>query len=173
MDFPSIPGYKVEKVLGQGGMACVYLAIQENFDRHVALKVMAEHLVRDESFAKRFLKEAKTVARLSHQSIVPVFDVGAVGNYHYMAMEFLPGGDLKHKMRAGLSLLESIKIVKAIAAGLHYAGNKGLVHRDIKPENILFREDNSPVISDFGIVRDTDSKTNMTVTGAVIGTPII
>jgi serine/threonine protein kinase len=171
LDFPSIPGYKVEKVLGQGGMACVYLAIQENFDRHVALKVMAEHLVRDESFAKRFLKEAKTVARLSHQSIVPVFDVGAVGNYHYMAMEFLPGGDLKHKMRAGLSLLESIKIVKAIAAGLHYAGNKGLVHRDIKPENILFREDNSPVISDFGIVRDTDSKTNMTVTGAVIGTP--
>jgi serine/threonine protein kinase len=171
LDFPQIPGYKIEKVLGQGGMACVYLAIQENFDRHVALKIMAEHLIRDESFAKRFLKEAKTVARLSHQSIVPVFDVGATGNYHYMAMEYLPGGDLKHKMRAGLSLLDSIRIIKAIAAGLHYAGNKGLVHRDIKPENILFREDNSPVISDFGIVRDTDSKTNMTVTGAVIGTP--
>lgn len=152
-------------------MARVYLAVQENFDRHIALKVMAEHLVRDESFAKRFLREAKTVARLSHQSIVPVFDVGAIGNIHYMAMEFLPGGDLKHKMRTGLSLLESIKIVKAIAAGLLYAGNKGLVHRDIKPENILFREDGSPVISDFGIVRDTDSKTNMTVTGAVIGTP--
>ncbi|MCG8612840.1 MAG: protein kinase [Pseudomonadales bacterium] len=171
MEFPSIPGYTIEKMIGQGGMASVYLATQESFGRHVALKVMAQHLVQDESFAKRFLREAKMVARLSHQSIVPVFDVGAIGNFHYIAMEHLSGGDLKQKMRAGLSLFDSIDITKAIAAGLHYAGSKGLVHRDIKPENILFREDGSPVISDFGIARNMDSKTNMTMTGAVIGTP--
>ncbi len=152
-------------------MATVYLAIQDTFERQVALKVMAEHLVKDESFAARFLREARLVAKMSHQNIVPVFDVGAHENYHYMAMEFLPGGDLKKKMRAGLALIDSVKIVQAVAHGLNYAGTKNLVHRDIKPENILFREDGSPVISDFGIARQADSKTNMTMTGAVIGTP--
>ncbi|PIE43008.1 MAG: hypothetical protein CSA50_07385 [Gammaproteobacteria bacterium] len=152
-------------------MATVYLAVQETFDREVALKVMAEHLVKDESYAARFLREARLVAKMSHQNIVPVFDVGAAGNYHYMAMEHLPGGDLKKKMRAGLALRDSVNIVEAIALGLSYAGSKNLVHRDIKPENILFRDDGSPVISDFGIARQADSKTNMTMAGAVIGTP--
>ncbi|PID43906.1 MAG: hypothetical protein CSA52_03005 [Gammaproteobacteria bacterium] len=152
-------------------MATVYLAIQDTFEREVALKVMFDHLVRDESYAARFLREARLVAKMSHQNIVPVLDVGVAGNHHYMAMEHLPGGDLKQKMRAGLSLLDSVQIIEDVAQGLNYAGSKNLVHRDIKPENILFREDGSPVISDFGIARQADSKTNMTMTGAVIGTP--
>ncbi|PID43908.1 MAG: hypothetical protein CSA52_03015 [Gammaproteobacteria bacterium] len=169
--FPSIPGYKIEKILGKGGMATVYLAVQENFERQVALKVMHKTLVADESLAKRFQREARTVARLSHQSIVPVYDVGSCGQLYYMSMEYFPGGDLKEKMRKGLTVLDSVIIMKAIASGLDYAGSKGLVHRDIKPENILFREDGSPVISDFGISRLTDSKTHITVTGSMVGTP--
>ncbi len=169
--FPNIPGYKIEKVLGKGGMATVYLAVQENFERHVALKVMHKTLIEDESWSQRFLREARTVAKMSHQAIVPVYDVGSAGTLHYMSMEFLPGGDLKEKMRKGLTVLDSISIMKSIAKGLDYAGSKKLVHRDIKPENILFREDGSPVISDFGISRLTDSKTNITVTGSMVGTP--
>ncbi len=171
MTFPEIPGYRIESILGKGGMATVYLAVQESFGRHVALKVMAEHLLSDKSFAQRFLREARLVAQLSHQHIVPVYDVGQVGNSHYIAMEYLPGGDLKTRLRNGLAIYDALEMLKEVAAGLDYAGRKKLVHRDIKPENILFREDGSAVISDFGIARQTDSKTNMTMTGAVVGTP--
>ena len=170
-EFPEISGYKIQKKLGQGGMATVFLAMQESFERLVALKVLAPHLVAEEDFRKRFIREAQTAAKLSHQSIVPVYDFGVCGDYHYIAMEFLPGGSLKEKMDLGLSLQEAISITKAIAKGLDYAGRKGLVHRDIKPENILFREDGSPVISDFGIARQISANTNITMLGSVVGTP--
>lgn len=171
MDLPEIPGYQISKQLGKGGMAVVYLAVQANFERQVALKIMASHLVADASFGERFLREARIVAQLSHQNIVPVYDVGQYQDYHYMAMEYLPGGDLKAKLKKGVALSEGIDIIKAIASGLDYAHRKNFIHRDIKPENILFREDGSPVISDFGIARNTESETRMTMTGTVIGSP--
>ena len=83
---PKIPGYTIKKVLGEGGMATVYLAVQETFERHVALKVLSLHLLRDKSFGQRFLREAKLVANMSHPNIIPVYDVGKVGDYHYIAM---------------------------------------------------------------------------------------
>lgn len=171
MDLPEIPGYQISKPLGKGGMAVVYLAVQANFERQVALKIMASHLVADASFGERFLREARIVAQLSHQNIVPVYDVGQYQDYHYMAMEYLPGGDLKAKLKKGVTLSEGINIIKAIASGLDYAHRKNFIHRDIKPENILFREEGSPVISDFGIARNTESETRMTMTGTVIGSP--
>lgn len=171
MDFPEIPGYKISGPLGKGGMAVVYLAVQANFERQVALKIMAKHLLSDASFGERFLREARIVAQLSHQNIVPVYDVGQFEDFHYMAMEYLPEGDLKGKLKKGLPLSEGINIIKAIATGLDYAHKKNFIHRDIKPENILFREDGSPVISDFGIARNTESETRMTMTGTVIGSP--
>ena len=170
-EFPSISGYKIERKLGEGGMAQVYLALQEGFERHVAIKVLSSHLVKDEDFKIRFVREARTSAKMSHQSIVPIYDYGVCGDFHYMAMEYLPGGDLKQKMLKGIPLKEAIEITKSIAKGLDYAGKKDLVHRDIKPENILFREDNSPVIADFGIARQISSKTNITMIGSIIGTP--
>ena len=88
-----------------------------------------------------------------------------------MAMEYLPEGDLKGRLKKGLPLSEGINIIKAIATGLDYAHKKNFIHRDIKPENILFRDDGSPVISDFGIARNTESETRMTMTGTVIGSP--
>ncbi len=171
MDFPEIPGYKISRQLGKGGMAVVYLAIQEDFEREIALKIMAKHLLSDASFSERFVREARIVAQLSHPNIVPVYDVGHFEDYHYMAMEYLPLGDLKGKLKKGLTLSEAITIIQSIAHGLDYAHKKNFIHRDIKPENILFRADGSPVISDFGIARDTESETRMTMTGTVIGSP--
>lgn len=170
MDYPEIPGYTIKHRLGQGGMASVYLAVQDNFDRLVALKVMAAHLVSDPSFGERFLREARIVAQMSHRNFVPVFDVGQHGDLHYMSMEYLPAGDLKAAMASGLPLTEGLRIAQEIASGLHYAAGKNFVHRDIKPENILFREDHSSVICDFGIARSMDSTTQMTVVGTVVGT---
>ncbi|WP_372810332.1 protein kinase [Litorivivens sp.] len=171
LDLPEIPGYALKKPLGKGGMAVVYLATQLDNDRTVALKIMAKHLEADPSFGERFLREARICAELSHPNVISIYDVGQHQSYRYMAMECLTGGDLKAKMKKGLKIGDSIDIVKGIAAGLDYAHSKGFIHRDIKPENILFRADGSPVISDFGIARNTDSQTQMTKTGTVIGSP--
>jgi serine/threonine-protein kinase PpkA len=171
LHIPEIPGYKIIEPLGEGGMAMVYLAVQENFQRKVAVKVLSERLISDASFCERFLREARIVAQLSHQHIVPVFDVGQQGDCHYIAMELLRGGDLKQRLEDGLPLTDCLDIVCQIASALHYAASKNFVHRDIKPENILFRENGSAVVSDFGIARSTESETNMTLTGTIIGTP--
>jgi serine/threonine protein kinase len=168
---PEIPGYEILEPLGEGGMAMVYLAIQENFQRKVAVKILSARLLSDPSFGVRFLREARIVAQLSHQHIVPVFDVGQHGDCHYIAMELLKGGDLKQRLAKGMQLSECLDIVQQIASALHYASEKNFVHRDIKPENILFRENGSAVVSDFGIARSTESETNMTLTGTIIGTP--
>jgi serine/threonine-protein kinase PpkA len=169
--YPAIPGYTIVRKLGSGGMANVYLAVQESFGRSVALKVMYSHLLEDESFAKRFVREARLAAQLSHNCIVPIYEIAHLEEYYYMAMEYLPGGDLRAKIKAGLRLPEGLTIIITVARGLNYAASKGLVHRDIKPENILFREDGSPLIGDFGIARLVDSETKMTVTGSILGTP--
>ena len=171
MSAKAIPGYIIKKKLGAGAMATVFLAKEEKLHRDVALKVMSKKLLSDSSFADRFLREARIVASISHRNIVTVFDVGSENDYHYMAMELLPGGDLSAKLKHGLPLEEAISHVKDIAQGLQYAGSKNLIHRDIKPDNIMFAEDGRAVITDFGIARDTSAETAMTIAGSVIGTP--
>ena len=171
MSAKAIPGYIIKKKLGAGAMATVFLAKEEKLHRDVALKVMSKKLLSDSSFADRFLREARIVASISHRNIVTVFDVGSEKDYHYMAMELLPGGDLSAKLKQGLPIEEAISHVKDIAQGLQYAGSKNLIHRDIKPDNIMFAEDGRAVITDFGIARDTSAETAMTMVGSVIGTP--
>jgi serine/threonine protein kinase len=168
----TIPGYRIEGVLGQGGMASVYLAIQESFEREVALKIMSPLLNSDPSFAARFKREARIVAQLSHASIVPVFDVGEYQSRHYLSMEYLPGGDLKRRiLRGERDLNLALNVCTALCGALELAHRKGFVHRDIKPENILFRGDGTPVLTDFGIARALDSGRSMTVAGMLVGTP--
>jgi len=170
-DEPEIPGYSVEKRIGRGGMATVYLAVQETMKRHVALKVMSSQLGDDNVWAKRFIQEAQVIAQLSHPGIVPVYDVGAHDGQFYISMEYLEGHSLKGRMREGISIPEVIKIIVGVAAGLDFAGEKGFVHRDIKPDNIMFRSDGSPVILDFGIVKQMgDGPNKMTQTGVIVGT---
>lgn len=169
--FPNIEGYRILDIIGEGGMAQVFLAQQASVDRTVALKVLPTQQIKDDSFEKRFFREAQNAAKLSHQSIVPIYDYGISNGFHYIAMEYLPGGDLKKRMAEGLRITDAISIVKTIARALDYAAKKGLVHRDIKPENILFREDGSPVLSDFGIARQINSQTDITLLGSLVGTP--
>ena len=101
---PKIPGYTILSRLGEGGMAVVYLAIQESFGRKVALKVMMPKSQDDPSYGERFLREAKIVARLSHPHIVPVYDVGSAGDYYYISMEYLDKGDLTSRLKNGLDI---------------------------------------------------------------------
>ena len=167
-----IPGYRIEREIGHGGMATVYRAEQLSLGRPVALKVMAAALAADRNFTERFVKEARTVAQLMHPNIVAVFDVGVVGHHHYLALEYVPGGDLKARLRGEALAPESaLEITREIASALGYAHAKGFVHRDVKPENILFREDGTAVLTDFGIAKAAGSGTRMTGTGMSIGTP--
>lgn len=166
-----IPGYRIDTTLGKGGMASVYLAVQESFDRKVAIKVMSPQLLADDSFARRFLREARIIARLNHPHIVPVYDVGQAGDWHYMAMEYVGGGHLKQRIRDGMSAREAERVLAEMARALDYAGERGFVHRDVKPDNIMFREDGSAVLMDFGIARAADSEEQMTRMGTVVGTP--
>ena len=168
---PEIPGFRILKTLGRGGMANVYLGLQESMDREVAIKVMLPQLLTDPSFGDRFLREARIAAKLAHPHIVAVIDVGVVNDLYYMAMEYHPGGDLKDKIRKGIGQKEAIRIMKDIAGALDYAHKNGFVHRDIKPDNILFSRSGSAVLSDFGIARAADGGTHLTATGSVVGTP--
>lgn len=166
-----IPGYKIQRTLGKGGMASVYLAIQESFEREVALKVMNPSLSDDSKFSERFLREAKIVSRLVHPNIVTVYDVGVHNHQHYLSMEYIPGFDLKHK-RKHLRIRESLQVIKDVARALDYASKKGYVHRDVKPENIMLHDDDGrAVLMDFGIACLSDTASGMTQTGTAIGTP--
>lgn len=166
-----IPGYQIIRELGKGGMATVFLAIQESFGREVALKVMASSLSADPDFHERFLREAHIVSRLVHPNIVTVYDVGERDGHHYLSMEYVKGQDLRHR-RDSLTLLQRLHIIKEVAQALDYASKKGYIHRDIKPDNIMLREDDGrAVLMDFGIARTVEADMSMTQTGTVIGTP--
>lgn len=166
-----IPGYRVQSQLGNGGMAKVYLAIQESFDRPVALKVMLPELAANPTFGERFQREAKLCAQMNHPHIVPVYEVGNVDKCHFLSMEYVPGGTLKEKMQKGIRPDEAEQILKEIAGALQHASDLDIIHRDIKPDNIMFRKDGSAVLMDFGIARPTVSSDELTQMGTVVGTP--
>ena len=166
-----IPGYQIERELGQGGMAIVYLAIQESLRRRVALKVIKPILTTDGEFAIRFLREGRLIAQLNDPHIVTVYDIASHEGTYYLSMEYLGGGTLQQRIRAGLSPSEVLIISRAIVSALSYAHERGIIHRDIKPQNILFRENGTPVLTDFGIAKTLGSNTIMTRTGLSIGTP--
>ncbi|MBD8667113.1 serine/threonine-protein kinase [Pseudomonas lurida] len=166
-----IPGYDIEGEIGEGAMASVYLATQRSLERKVALKVMAAALAADPSFCERFLREGKTLARLSHPHTVTIHDIGNVGELYYMAMEYLPNGTLKERIAAGMTPEQGVTLIRQIASALGYAHAQGLVHRDVKPANILFRADGTAVLSDFGIAKSLDDRTQFTQAGFAVGTP--
>jgi hypothetical protein len=166
-----IPGYRILRQLGRGGMATVYLAIQQSVDREVALKIMNPALLADANFGERFLREARIAAKLHHRHVVGVHDVGKHGDAHYIAMEYLSGGPILRKDGTPREVVFALRVVREIATALGYAHGKGFVHRDVKPDNILLRDDGSSALTDFGIARASDSATRMTRTGAVVGTP--
>ena len=166
-----IPGYRIIRKINQGGMSTVYLAIQMSVGRIVALKVMNPSLTSDPAFSERFQREATIVGQLSHPNIVAIYDIGRQDDLNYIAMDYLPGGSVHDKMINGLTGEEALRVTKEIANALDHAHEKGYIHRDIKPENILFRADNSAVLSDFGVAKGIVGVSRMTHVGTVVGTP--
>jgi len=163
--------YAVTGRIAHGGMATVYQATDTRLDREVALKVMHAELARDEEFRHRFTGEAKSVARLSHQNVVAVFDQGADGPFLYLAMEFVPGRTLKQLLRDSgrFAPATALEIMAGVLDGLAAAHASGIVHRDVKPENVLVTADGRVKVADFGLARAL-SAAGHTRTGLLIGT---
>ena len=166
-----IPGFQIEKEIGRGGMARVYLAVQNKLGRKVALKVVSSDYANDVAFRKRFIRESRINAQLSHPNIVQVYDVGSHESLLYLVLEHIAGGDLNQHLERGMHVSDLVEVVRDIGRALDYAHEKGFIHRDIKPENILFRPDGSAVLTDFGIARVIEGEPALTIVGRVVGTP--
>ncbi|MEV6672390.1 Stk1 family PASTA domain-containing Ser/Thr kinase [Streptomyces sp. NPDC051162] len=163
--------YRVEARIAVGGMATVYRALDTRLDRVLALKVMHPGLAADEVFVERFIREAKSVARLDHPNVVGVFDQGTDGTYVYLAMEYVAGCTLRDVLRerGALQPRAALDIAEPVLAALGAAHLAGLVHRDMKPENVLIGDDGRVKVADFGLVRAVDTNSTAS-TGSVLGT---
>jgi serine/threonine-protein kinase len=163
--------YRVERTLGHGGMAAVYLAHDAELERPVAVKVLAEHLASDEAFRQRFLREARMAAKLSHPNVVHVYDQGDEDGQPFIVMEYVEGVTLGDELkRSGpLAPARVVDLALQICGGLEHAHASGLVHRDVKPGNLLLRADGTVKIADFGIARAAQA-TKLTQIGSVLGT---
>jgi serine/threonine protein kinase len=146
--------YRIDGVIAAGGMATAYRAHDEELDRVVAVKMLDESFARDESFRRRFLREARTAARLAHPNVVQVFDAGDDG-VPYIVMELVEGENLAEilKRRGPLPWHDAVELGKQACAALAHAHEHGIVHRDVKPQNLLVRDDGTLKITDFGIAR--------------------
>jgi serine/threonine-protein kinase len=164
--------YRVIRMLGEGGMATVYLANDLRHGRTVAVKVLKPHLTEGVG-AERFLREIGTSARLNHPHILPLLDSGRAGDLLFYVMPFVEGESLRDRLHRGrLPLDEAVRFIAEIADGLGYAHRAGIIHRDVKPENVLVSSGHA-VITDFGIAKalDTAGESHLTRTGAATGTP--
>lgn len=180
-----IDNYRLDALLGEGGMGAVYRALDVNLNRSVALKVMHGQLARQPEFQKRFMQEAQAAARLNHPSIVNIFHFGARPDFLYMVMEFVPGMSLGATIRrlqqSGqvIEIRETLAILAQVAEALGYAHRQGIVHRDIKPDNILLRKLEQPdrpgepplraIVTDFGLAKLMEGGVH-TATGTFMGT---
>ena len=162
--------YRVDARIAVGGMATVYRALDTRLDRVLALKVMHPTLAADGTFVDRFIREAKSVARLAHPNVVQVFDQGTDGSYVYLAMEYVAGCTLRDVLRerGALQPRAALDILEPVLAALGAAHRAGFVHRDMKPENVLIGDDGRVKVADFGLVRSVDTVTH--TTGTVLGT---
>ncbi len=151
---PRLPDLEILELLGRGGMGYVYRARQKNLDREVAVKVVAAEAERQDVFARRFEREARALARLSHPNLVAIHDYGQDGPIGWLVMEFVDGSNLRDLIRAGrLEPSEALALIPKICDALQYAHDKGIVHRDVKPENILVSREGDVKIADFGLAK--------------------
>lgn len=164
-----IPGYRIVRPLGEGGMATVYLALQTALGRQVAIKVLAVQRAPSEELVRRFEQETRLIARLDHPHIVSIYEVGrtSTGQLYY-TMPYLPNGDLAARdLREDQSGI--VAVMRSLCQALAYAHEQGIVHRDVKPENVLFDKLDRPLLADFGIALATHSDVRVTREGATLG----
>jgi serine/threonine protein kinase len=171
MASPSFGRYQIISQLGRGGMATVYHARDPQFKRDVAIKVLPAEFLHETTFRARFEQEAQTIAALEHHAIVPVYDFGEQDGQPYLVMRYMGGGPLTARIESGpLPGGQIAQVLERIASALEAAHRRGIIHRDIKPANILFDAHDYPYLSDFGIVKLTESTAQLTGSGFV-GTP--
>lgn len=171
-----ISGYRLENLVGMGGMGEVHKAVQLSLNRTVAVKLLSQELAKDPAFVARFEKEAAALAALSHPNIVSIVDKGKTGTTYYLVMEFVEGPSLREQVRSPLlTAKESLRMLLEICRGVEYAHNRGVIHRDLKPENILFDQQAGGLakVTDFGLASfldDANSRFNLTSTHVSMGT---
>jgi serine/threonine-protein kinase len=167
--------YRLEAVLGQGGMSTVYLATDPNLQRKVAVKLIHQHLSSDPQFVRRFEQEAAAVAQLRHPNIIQVYDFNHEGELYYMILEYVSGDTLQARLKAlnaihgRLDPAESISIMTIICDAVAYAHQRGMIHRDLKPANVILSTNSQPILMDFGVAKMLDAA-HHTATGTVVGT---
>ena len=170
-DALSIPGYRSLRMIGEGGMAKVYLAERIQDGIQLVLKVLDPGLRRDSTFLQRFVREYQLIVSIENEHVARVFEHGFAGEQPYIAMEYLPGGTLAARIHEGISSLAALRLTSQIAKALDAIHSRDIVHRDLKPQNIMFRESGRPVIVDFGLAKDLDTDSNLTRFGEVLATP--
>jgi hypothetical protein len=166
-------GYRIEELIGRGGMGVVYRAYDLRLKRPVALKLVAPSLARDERFRERFARESELVMSLEHPNVVPIYDAGDVDGHVYLAMRLVDGTDLGFLLRTdgALEPARAIGICTQIAAALDAAHRRGLVHRDVKPSNVLLDSSEHVYLADFGLTRRLDDEAPELGADGVVGTP--
>ncbi|MHC4959085.1 MAG: serine/threonine-protein kinase [Planctomycetota bacterium] len=165
-------GFRIEEIIGAGGMGTVYKATQLSLGRPVAIKVLTADLAEDKQFLERFHREADVLSRLSHPNIVTVFERGEIDDQPYLVMEFVEGTSLRDLLKKGrFEPQEALRIVSSVLSALRHAHEKGVIHRDIKPENVLMARGEVIKVADFGLSRLLDiDQTRLTRTHLVLGT---
>ena len=168
-----IEGYEIQSKLGQGAMGSVYRAKQVSLDRIVALKILSPRLAKDKSYVRRFLTEARSVAKLNHANIIQGIDVGESNKHFYFAMEYVDGVTLIEILREEGPFEEkrALEIMESIAEALDHAHRNGLVHRDVKPDNIMVTQAGDAKLCDLGLAKSATKGASATNVGNVVGTP--
>jgi DNA-binding NarL/FixJ family response regulator len=167
-----VPGYSIVKEIATSNFSQVFLARSERLRRNVVLKVMNRgETSREIDDAERFQREYEIISSITHRAIAEIYDFGSLPNHLYLAMEYFPCGDLRDRLRNPLSVDEGLYYLRAIAEALRVIHVFGILHRDLKPANVMLREDNSPVLIDFGLARRSMDDAGTTGIGQVLGSP--
>jgi uncharacterized RDD family membrane protein YckC/predicted Ser/Thr protein kinase len=169
----SLRHFRVEKVLGRGGMGSVYLGWDTSLERSVALKVLSPELAYDAEIVARFAREARTQAKVRHPNVTQIYFIGEDRGLHFFAMEYIDGSALDRLIESGdkLPWARALEYVLMTARGLRAAHNQGFIHRDVKPSNLLLEKDDVIKIADFGLVKSTSGDGELTQKGVIVGSP--
>ena len=170
-DAPEIRGYTIEAEIGEGGTAKVYLARRVSDDLKMVLKVLHPELCRDSRVVERFMQEFSLIQKIRSAYVTRIFDLNYDDGRAYLAMEYFGAGDLRERVKEGISPVQGLKIFAQIARALGAIHDAGVIHRDLKPHNIMFRDQNHLAIVDFGGAKAVDDKGGLTKIGYVVGTP--
>jgi DNA-binding response OmpR family regulator len=170
-DVVSINGYRVLRKIGAGGMSTVYLAERLQDNQQIVMKILDAKLCEDNEFLMRFIQEYGLISKLESPYVVRIFDQGFTDRHVYIAMEYFANGDLRARMKRGVTPTESLMLLENITLALEAIHAHGIIHRDLKPENIMFRADDSLAIVDFGIAKQVSDASSITQAGHILGTP--